>query len=51
MKQRAKFLAIILLLAAAGLYLADRYHTDLEIRTFDYQMSEWKNRERFPERE
>ncbi|WP_281724554.1 hypothetical protein [Lachnoclostridium phocaeense] len=38
------------LLPAAVLYLADRYHTELEIEIFDYQMRDWKKREQYPER-
>lgn len=50
MKRLLFYLMVILLCTAAGLFLADRYHTDLEIREFDRQMKEWKKQENNPER-
>ena len=49
MKRTLVYVAAVLL-PAAVLYLADRYHTELEIEIFDYQMWDWKKREQYPER-
>ncbi|HJA42733.1 hypothetical protein [Lachnoclostridium sp. An118] len=50
MKRSVLYLALTLLSAAAGLILAKRFQTDLEISVFDCQMREWKKREQSPER-
>ena len=50
MKKILLYLTLILLPVAGGLFLAERFQTDLEISVFDCQMREWKKREQSPER-
>lgn len=50
MKKILLYLTLILLPVAGGLFLAERFQTDLEISVFDCQMKEWKRREKSPER-